>query len=41
VVDEGHEDPDVLLARHEEATAEVDAAREALRAALADALLRD
>lgn len=40
-VDEGHEDPDVLLARYEEAAAEVDAAREALRAALAEALLRD
>lgn len=41
VVDDGHEDPDVLLARYEEATAEVDAAREALRSALAEALLRD
>lgn len=40
-VDEGHEDPDVLLARYEEAAAEVDAARAALRAALAEALLRD
>ena len=41
VVDDGHEDPDVLLARYEEAAAEVEAAREALRSALADALLRD
>jgi type I restriction enzyme M protein len=41
VVDDGHEDPDVLLARYEEATAEVEAAREALRSALADALLCD
>ena len=41
VVDDGHEDPDVLLARYEEATAEVEAAREALRSALAEALLRD
>jgi type I restriction enzyme M protein len=41
VVDDGHEDPDVLLARYAEATAEVDAAREALRTALAEALLRD
>lgn len=40
-VDAGHEDPDVLLARYEEATAEVDAAREALRSALADVLLLD
>lgn len=41
VVDDGHEDPDVLLARYEEATTEVEAAREALRAALAEALLGD
>jgi type I restriction enzyme M protein len=41
VVDDSHEDPDVLLARYEEATAEVEAAREALRSALAEALLRD
>lgn len=41
VVDDGHEDPDVLLARYEEATAEVEAAREALRSALTEALLRD
>ncbi|MGQ0830962.1 MAG: N-6 DNA methylase [Microthrixaceae bacterium] len=41
VVDDGHEDPDVLLARYEEATAEVVAAREALRSALAEALLRN
>src|SRR5690606_31729360 len=41
VVDDGHEDPDVLLARYEGATAEVEAAREALRSALAEALLRD
>jgi type I restriction enzyme M protein len=41
VVDDGHEDPDILLARYEEATAEVEAAREALRSALAEALLRD
>ena len=39
VIDDAHEDPDVLLARYEEATAEVEAAREALRAALAEALL--
>lgn len=38
VVDDGHEDPDVLLERYEEATAEVEAAREALRSALAEAL---
>jgi len=41
VVDDGHEDPDVLLARYEQATAEVEAAREALRSALTEALLRD
>jgi len=41
VVDDGHEDPDVLLARYAVATAEVEAAREALRASLAEALLRD
>jgi type I restriction enzyme M protein len=41
VVDYGHEDPDVLLARYEEAAAEVEAAREALRSALAEALLRN
>ncbi|HUP70949.1 MAG TPA: class I SAM-dependent DNA methyltransferase [Acidimicrobiales bacterium] len=41
VVDEGHEDPDVLLARYAEATTEVEVAREALRASLAEALLRD
>lgn len=35
VVDDGHEDPDILLARYEEATAEVESAREALRSALA------
>jgi type I restriction enzyme M protein len=40
-VDEGHEDPDVLLARYAEAAAEVEAAREALRAALAEALVRN
>lgn len=40
VVDAGYEDPDVLLARYAEATAEVEAAREALRTALAEALLR-
>lgn len=40
VADDGHEDPDVLFARYREATAEVDAAREALRLALAEALLR-
>ena len=41
VADDEHEDPDVLLARYEVATAEADAAREALRSALAEALLRD
>lgn len=41
LVDDAHEDPDVLLARYEEATAEVEAAREALQSALAEALLRD
>jgi type I restriction enzyme M protein len=41
VVDDGHEDPDVLLARYVEATADAEAAREALRASLAAALLRD
>jgi type I restriction enzyme M protein len=41
VVDDGHEDPDVLLARYAQATAEVEAAREALRTSLAEALLRD
>ena len=41
VVDDWHEDPVILLARYEEATAEVEAAREALRSALAEALLRD
>lgn len=41
VVDDGHEDPDVLLARYAEAAAEAEAAREALRSALAEALLRD
>ncbi len=41
VVDDGHEDPDVLLARYAEASAEVEVAREALRASLAEALLRD
>lgn len=41
VVDDGHEDPDVLLARYEEAAAEVEDARGALRSALAEALLRD
>jgi type I restriction enzyme M protein len=40
VVDDGHEDPDVLLARYAEATADVEAAREALRVVLAGALLR-
>jgi type I restriction enzyme M protein len=40
-VDLAHEDPDVLLARFVETTAEVEAAREALRSALAEALLRD
>ncbi len=41
VVADRHEDPDVLLARYEEATAEVEAARETLRSALAEALRRD
>jgi type I restriction enzyme M protein len=41
VVDEGHEDPDVLLARYAVAIAEVEAAREALRGSFAEALLRD
>jgi type I restriction enzyme M protein len=40
VVDDSHEDPDVLLAHYAEATAEVESAREALRASLAEALLR-
>lgn len=39
VVDDGHEDPDVLLARYEEAAADVEAARDALRSALAEALI--
>ncbi|MEU4778501.1 class I SAM-dependent DNA methyltransferase [Micromonospora sp. NPDC023633] len=39
VVDAGHEDPDVLLARYAEANAEVEAARESLRATLAEALV--
>ena len=39
VVDDDHEDPDVLLARYAEATAELESAREALRASLAEALL--
>jgi type I restriction enzyme M protein len=41
VIDDGHEDPDLLLARYAEATAEVAAAREALRTSLAEALIRD
>jgi type I restriction enzyme M protein len=41
VIDDAHEDPDVLLARYEEATAEVEAAREALRSALTEALFCD
>jgi type I restriction enzyme M protein len=41
VVDDGHEDPDVLLARYADATAQVQAARETLRASFAEALLRD
>jgi len=40
VVDAAHEDPDVLLKRYKEAATKVDAAREALCTALADALLR-
>lgn len=40
VVDDGQEDPDVLLASYTKVTAEVEAAREALRASLAEALLR-
>lgn len=40
MIEEGHEDPDVLLARYAEATSEVEAAREALRVSLAEALLR-
>lgn len=40
-IDRGHEDPDVLIVRYAEATAEVEAAREALRARLAEALLGD
>jgi type I restriction enzyme M protein len=39
VINDGHEDPDVLLTRYAEATAQVEAAREALRAALTDALI--
>lgn len=41
VVEDDHEDPDVLLARYAEASSEVEAAREALRASLAEALLHD
>jgi len=41
VVDDGHEDPDVLLARYAQATAEVESARESLRASLARALLHE
>jgi type I restriction enzyme M protein len=37
-VDEGHEDPDVLLARYAEAVEQVRAAQEALRARLAESL---
>lgn len=40
VIDDSHEDPDVLLARYVEAIAEVEAASEALRGELARALLR-
>jgi len=41
VVDDGHEDPDVLLARYAAATLEAEAARETLRGSLAEALLRN
>ena len=41
VVDIAREDPAVLLARYSEATAELDAAREALRASFAHALIGD
>ena len=37
-VDEGHEDPDVLLARYAEAVEQVRAAQEALKASLAESL---
>jgi type I restriction enzyme M protein len=39
-VDEGHEDPGVLLTRYTAASADVEAARQALRTGLADALFR-
>jgi type I restriction enzyme M protein len=41
VVDDAHEDPDLLLARYADATAKVEFARETLRASLANALVRD
>jgi type I restriction enzyme M protein len=41
VVDDGHEEPDVLLARFAQADAEVEAARAALRAALVAAVRFD
>jgi type I restriction enzyme M protein len=41
VVDDAHEDPDVLVARYAEANAEVEAALNALRNSLAEALVRD
>ena len=37
----GHEDPDLLLARYADAAADVEAARDALRASLAHVILRD
>ena len=40
-VDKGHEDPDVLLTRYEEAAIAVTAAQEALKASLAEALEQD
>ena len=40
-VDVGHEDPDVLLARYQEASLAVSAAQEALKTSLADALERE
>lgn len=40
VADDGHEDPDILLVRYKEAAAQLDAAREQLRAAFEQALVR-
>lgn len=41
VVDQGHEDADILLDRYADITEEVEAAQDALRAKLAEALLQD